>query len=89
VLRIEDRKLMPPVDLPAGTRAQTRWFRALRTGERLWTFHGVTYGCVDESAGAALSEQRGEYSFFEFPYDAFKLAADGSPESTESTAEVF
>jgi hypothetical protein len=56
--------------------------RVYKSGERLWTFHGVTYGCVDERAGAALSEQRGEYPFFEFPHDAFKPA-----ESTENGGE--
>jgi hypothetical protein len=64
---------------------QVEWLeRVYKTGEGLWTFHGVTYGCVDERAGAALSEQRGEYPFFEFPYDAFKPVATASPDSTES-----
>jgi hypothetical protein len=63
---------------------EVEWLaRVYKTGERLWTFHGVTYGCVDERAGAALSEQRGEYPFFEFPYDALRSARDDSPEATE------
>lgn len=45
--------------------------RDVYEGETFYTFHGATYGCVDEVNGIALSG-RGEYEcpFFEFPRDA-------------------
>jgi hypothetical protein len=54
------------------TQKECPWLgRTYKAGEVLWTFHGPTYGCIDEDRGIALSEKPGEWEeFFEFPWDA-------------------
>jgi hypothetical protein len=48
--------------------------RDVHAGEEFYVFTGVTYGCVDNHNGIALSEQgETEYPFFEFPREALHL----------------
>jgi hypothetical protein len=41
-------------------------------GAEFYTFHGATYGCVNDIEGIALSEMPDMGPFFEFPRDAIR-----------------
>lgn len=46
--------------------------RPVAEGEVFYKCDLPTYGCINYDGGIALTEQPGEYPFFEFPRDAIE-----------------
>jgi hypothetical protein len=54
--------------------------RDVQEGETLYQCTRPTYGSVDTRGGIAVSEQPGQYPFFEFPADAVEVAGSTAGE---------
>jgi hypothetical protein len=69
---LPDRKVRVIRDVPADEEGNYG-SRTFKEGEVLYKYVGATYGCIDSSEGAPLSEKGSrETPFFQFPHDAFE-----------------
>jgi hypothetical protein len=56
------------------SRDECHWLsKGLKAGDTVWTFYGVTYGCIGPG-GTAMSWEPNTSPFFEVPNDAWEVA---------------